>query len=182
MRTTIAIIKLVLRTNKVLSTGEHPIMLRCSYHGMKERSTGYSCSVKYWDKTNQCIKKGYSNYIMVNHELNKIKNEAISRRDKYIANDEVYTPDMILDTSDRFKAVVGDLPGLIQRYIDDKGLENKTIEKWWIVSRSINRFCGRDIIVSEINESFCRRYARWLESEGLTSGSIRSYLGDLDLI
>lgn len=182
MRTTIAIIKLVLRTNKTLSSGEHPIMLRCSYHGMKERSTGYSCSVKYWDKTNQCIKKGYSNYIMVNHELNRIKNEAISRRDKYIANDEVYTPDMILDTSDRFKAVVGDLPGLIQRYIDDKGLENKTIEKWWIVSRSINRFCGRNIIVSEINESFCRRYARWLESEGLTSGSIRSYLGKVGAI
>lgn len=119
---------------------------------------------------------------MVNHELNRIKNEAISRRDKYIANDEVYTPDMILDTSDRFKAVVGDLPVLIQRYIDDKGLEDKTIEKWWIVSRSINRFCGRNIIVSEINESFCRRYARWLEDNGLTSGSIRSYLGKIGAI
>ena len=67
---------------------------------------------------------------MVNQELNKIKNEAISRRDKYIANDEVYTPDMILDTSDRYNAVTNDLNGLIQRYIDDRGLENQTIEKW----------------------------------------------------
>ena len=50
MKATIAIIRLVLRTNKVLSTGEHPIMLRCSFHGMKEVSTGYSCSIKYWDK------------------------------------------------------------------------------------------------------------------------------------
>jgi len=49
MKTTIAIIRLVLRTNKVLSTGDHPIMLRCSYSGMKEVSTGYSCSIKYWE-------------------------------------------------------------------------------------------------------------------------------------
>lgn len=45
MKTTIAVIRLVLRTNKVLSTKQHPIMLRCSFHGMKEVSTGYSCSV-----------------------------------------------------------------------------------------------------------------------------------------
>ena len=182
MKTTIAIIRLVLRTNKVLSTGDRPIMLRCSFHGMKEVSTGYSCSIKYWDKKNECIKKGYSNYILINQELKKLKDEAISRRDRYIANNEVYSPSMILDRSDRFNAVTNDLGGLIQCYINERGLENKTIEKWNIIKRNIREFAGRDILVNEIDEAFCRRYARWLEDRGLSSGSIRSYLGKVGAI
>ena len=38
--------------------GTFPIMLRVNWKGMKEKSTGYSCSAKYWDKVNQCVKKG----------------------------------------------------------------------------------------------------------------------------
>lgn len=52
MRTSIAVIKLVLRTNKTLADGTFPIMLRVNWKGMKEKSTGYSCSAKYWDKVN----------------------------------------------------------------------------------------------------------------------------------
>lgn len=54
MKVSIAVIKLVLRTNKVLADGTHPIMLRVSFNGMKERATGYSCSVRFWDKKNEC--------------------------------------------------------------------------------------------------------------------------------
>ena len=182
MKTTIAIIRLVLRTNKVLASGESPIMLRCNYHGMKEISTGYSCSIKNWDKKNECCKKSYPNYIMINAELKKLKDYAISKRDKYIASNEVYTPAMILDMSDRFNAVTNDLSGLIQRYIDERGLENKTIEKWNIVKRSLIRFIDRDILVNEIDEAFCRRYAKWLEGNGLSAGSIRSYLSKVGAI
>lgn len=57
MKVSIAVIKLVLRTNKVLADGSHPIMLRVSFNGMKERSSGYSCTLKYWDKKNECVKK-----------------------------------------------------------------------------------------------------------------------------
>lgn len=66
MKVSIAVIKLVLRTNKVLADGTHPIMLRCSFNGMKERSTGYSCGIRYWDKKNECIKKGFPNFIVIN--------------------------------------------------------------------------------------------------------------------
>ncbi len=89
---------------------------------------------------------------------------------------------MILDMSDRFNAVTNDLSGLIQRYIDERGLENKTIEKWNIVKRSLIRFIDRDILVNEIDEAFCRRYAKWLEGNGLSAGSIRSYLSKVGAI
>ena len=77
MKVQIAVIQLVLRTNKTLSDGTHPIMLRVSYNGMKEKATGYSCNVKYWDKKNEMVKKGYPNWVMVNAELKRQKDDAI---------------------------------------------------------------------------------------------------------
>lgn len=177
MKVSIAVIKLVLRTNKVLSDGSHPIMLRCSFNGMKERSTGYSCTVRYWDKVNECVKKGYPNFVMVNQELRRMKDEAIRKRDSFIASGEVYSPSMILEKEELRNVYTNDFSSLIQRYINEKGLEAKTIEKWNIVKRSVIKFAGRDILVNEVNEAFCRRYCRWLEGNGLMSGSIKSYMG-----
>ena len=127
MKVSIAVIKLVLRTNKVLADGSHPIMLRVSFNGMKERSSGYSCTLKYWDKKNECVKRGYPNFVMVNAELRKMKDEAIARRDGFIARNEVYSPAMILAREEVRNALTNDFRGLIQRYIDEKGLENKTM-------------------------------------------------------
>ena len=178
MKVSIAVIKLVLRTNKVLADGSHPIMLRCSFNGMKERSTGYSCLPRFWDKKSECVKKGYPNYAMVNYELKKQKDEAIRRRDEFIASDEVYTPSMILAREEVRNALTNDFRGLIERYIDEKGLENRTIEKWWIVYRSVLKYSGKkSLLVNEINEAFCRRYCRWLEEKEMSSGSIKSYMG-----
>lgn len=182
MRVSIARIRLYLKTGKTLADGSHPIMLMCSFNGRKEVSTCYSCDVKHWDKKSECVKKGYPNWVMINFEINKLKQEAILRRADFERLGEVYTPQMILCPRKVLSAVRNDLNGLIRDYIDEKGLMNKTIEKWWVVYRSLVRFCGRDLIVNEIDESFCRRYARWLESDGLSSGSIRSYLGKVGAI
>ena len=182
MKTTIGIIRLVLRTNKLLSNGQFPIMIRCSYHGMKEKSTGYSCTIKDWDKRNECCKKSFPNYLMINQELRKIKDRAISKRDKYIASDEVYTSAMVLDSSDDRNVITGALSGLIDRYIEERGLGIRTVDKWRIVKNSIYEFAGREILVNEIDESFCRRYSRWLEGRGLSAGTIRLYLGKVGCI
>ena len=177
MKVSIAVIKLVLRCNKTLADGSHPIMLRVSFNGMKERSSGYSCTEKFWDKKNEMVKKGYPNFVMVNAELKRMKDEAIARRDGFIARNEVYSPAMILTKDEVRNALTNDFCGLIERYIDEKGLESKTIEKWNIVKRSVIRFVGRDILINEIDEGFCRKYCRWLEGNGLKSGSIKSYMG-----
>lgn len=182
MRTTIAIIRLVLRTNKILSNSQHPIMLRCSFHGMKEISTGYSCTVKDWDKKNECCKKSFPNYIGINQELKRLKDKAIARRDRYIANDELYTSAMVLDRDDDRDIVIAQLPALISVYIEERGLEWKTIEKWRCLKNSIREFTGRDILVNEIDEGFVRRYSRWLESSGKAPGTIRLYLGKVGAI
>lgn len=177
MKVSIARIRLYLKVGKVLADGTSPIMLMCSYNGRKEVSTGYSCTLKYWDKKSEMVKKGYPNFVMINQHLKSLKDEAIMKRDSYIARGEVYTPQMILCRDEVRNAVTNDFCGLIERYIAEKGLEAKTVEKWRIVKRSVIKFAGRDILINEVDESFCRRYGRWLESRSMSPGSIRSYLG-----
>lgn len=181
-KVSVARIRLYLKEGKTLADGNHPIMLMCSFNGRKEISTGYTCSVKYWDKSGECVKKGFSNWVMINYEIQKLKNEAIERRNEYERLGEAYTPDMILCPRKQLSAVTNDLKGLIGRYIDEKGLEAKTIEKWWIVYRNVTKYYGREVIVNEIDESFCRKYGRWLEDAGYNHGSIRSYLAKVGAI
>ena len=183
MKVSLARIRLYLKTSKKLSDGSSPIMLMCCFNNQrKEISTGYSCTQKYWNKVEQCIKKGYPNYLMINQSIKKLKDDAIALRDQYEANGESYTPSMILSPRKVLSAVTNDLKTLISNYIADKGIENRTIEKFWIVYRSVTRFYGREVIINEIDESFCRRYGRWMESQGLSAGSIRSYLGKIAAI
>lgn len=179
MKVSIARIRLYLKEGKTLADGSHPIMLMCTFNNQrKELSTGYSCSVKYWDKKSEMVKRGYSNFVMINVHLKKLKDAAIAKRDSYIAKGEVYTPQMVLAKEEVRNAVTNDFKGLIQQYIDEKGLESKTIEKWNIVKRSVIKFADNDkLIINEVDESFCRRYGRWLEDKGMSAGSIKSYLG-----
>ena len=183
MKVSIARVRLYLKEGKTLADGSNPIMLMCSFNNQrKEISTGYSCVPKYWNKSEQCLKKGYPNWVMINSVIKKMKDDAIALRDQYEAQGEAYTPTMILCPRKVLSAVTNDLKTLISNYIAEKGIENKTIEKWWIVYRSVTRFYGREVIINEIDESFCRHYGRWMENEGLSAGSIRSYLGKIAAI
>ena len=175
MKVSIAVIKLILRTNKVLADGSSPIMLRCSFNGMKERSTGYSCTEKFWDKKNESVKKGFPNYAVINHEIQKMKNEAIERRNEFERIGAVYTPSMVLAKEEVKNNVTNNVSSLIERYIAEKGLSYKTVERWNIVKRSLAEF-HKDLIIDEINEAFCVRYAKHLEGKGVVSGTVRTYL------
>lgn len=177
MKVSIARIRLYLKEGKTLADGTHPIMLMCSFNGRKEVSTGYSCDIRHWDKKSEMVKRGYPNFVMVNAQLKQLKDAAIAKRDSYIAKGEVYTPQMVLAKEEVRNAVTNNFKGLIQQYIDEKGLEAKTIEKWNIVKRSVIKFAERDILINEVDESFCRKYGRWLEDKGMAAGSIKSYLG-----
>lgn len=66
MKVSQATIRLYLKSSKVLSDGSSPIMLIVSYNKeKKEKSTGFSCVSRYWDKKREEVKKGFSNYIIV---------------------------------------------------------------------------------------------------------------------
>ena len=170
-------IRLFLKEGKTLANGEHPIMLMVAFNGKCTRSTRYSCPSRYWDKKNECVRKGFSNFSIINYEITRMKNECIERRTEYERLQKPYTAKMLLQPRKDLCAVSNDLKSLIARYIDEKGLEAKTIEKWWVVYRSVCEYAkSKDIVLNEINEAFCRKYCRWLEDKDFKSGSIKSYM------
>ena len=179
MKVQMAVIKLVLRTNKVLSDGTHPIMLRVSFNGMKEKSTGYSCPINQWDKKNECIKKGYPNYTQINLQLRKFKNEAIEKRDRFIALGEDYTPQMILSKGEEKKVVRNDVWGLCEAYMHDRTIEGRVKYQWSAFYSHLLKFSGKkSILINEIDSGFVRRFAKYLE-DSLSSATIRKYLTKL---
>ncbi|MBO7732141.1 MAG: site-specific integrase [Methanobrevibacter sp.] len=181
MKVQIAVIKLVLRTNKTLSDGTHPIMLRVSYNGMKEKATGYSCNVKYWDKKNEMVKKGYPNWVMVNAELKRQKDDAIVRRDGYIASETLYTPQMILSPSEQKQAITGDLYGLIEAYMSERVVRLKTRENYKYIKNLLEEYANHRLIVTELTPTFVRSFAKHLEGK-LSDGSIKNILNGVRAI
>jgi len=183
MRVSQATVNYYLKTSKVLSDGSSPIMLRVCYHGFKDISSHYSCPVKYWDKKNQQVKKGFgANYAVINYELNKLKGRVINKRDEYIRLGIEYTPSMLLSFDDENKKVVSNIVvELIDRYYVDKVLKSGTVKSWKYSRNLIDEF-QRGVIISEIDEGWCKRYARFLELKGQSDGSIRNRLGHIGTI
>lgn len=182
MKTSQATINFYLKTSKKLSDGSHPIMLRVCFKGFKDVSTHYSCTLRHWDKKNQCIKKGYPNFVIANYELNKLKSSIIARRDEYIRLGIDYTPAMLLK-ADTSKGVTSNVvESLIRSYIVEKELRGSTVTGWKSTINIINEF-HPSLIISEVDEGWCKRYANWLRSErGLSEGSTRTRLGHIAAI
>ena len=183
MKVEIAVIKLVLRTNKTLADGSNPIMLRVSFNGLKEKSTGYSCLPKYWDKKNEIVKKGFPNFVMVNSELKRLKDEAIARRDRFVASNEVYTPSMILARETIRNAVTNDFYSLCERYLAERDLTSNGLGAWHNARKALKDFTKTSqLLVNEINIAFCKKFCKYLEEKGLSSSSIRLYASKIVVI
>jgi integrase/recombinase XerD len=75
--------KLILRTSKSLSNGEHPIMLRITINRQSQFvTTKKSSNVTNWDEKTQCVLKAHTDYKTVNPLLKNIT----SKTDLYLLN------------------------------------------------------------------------------------------------
>lgn len=177
MKVSIARIRLYLKEGKTLADGSHPIMLMCSFNGRKETSTGYSCIPKYWDKKGECVKKGYPNWVMINHSIQQLKNEAIERRNEYERLGEVYTPQMILSPKKVLSGHRNDLKGIIDDYIVEKGIKENTAYNYKYVFNLIKEFDNENVIVNQLRLDYVKRFIKWLQNEKkLSDGVIKMIL------
>ena len=181
MKVNQATINFYLKTAKKLSDGSHPIMLRVCWHGYKDISTHYSCQKKYWDSRNQQCKKGMVNYAVINYELNKLKSCIIKKRDEYIRQGIEYTPSMLLSIEESKKGITNVVSDIIDNYISEKELRGSTVTGWRHTKKLIEEFHS-GVIISEIDEGWCKRYAKWLGVRGLSEGTIRTRLGHIAAI
>ena len=181
MKVSIAVVKLFLRTSKKLADGSSPIRLKCCWNGTKEISTGYSCTLRFWDKRNECVKKGYPNYVAINAIISKMKMEAIERRDEFERKGTAYTPEMVLKPKEVVTIPKDDLQGLISRYTSS--LSPTTCKTWKAFWNSFKAYIDKDnILVGEIDLDTVMGYAKHLEDKKLASSTIKMTLSKLAAI
>ena len=178
MKVSIAVVKLFLRTSKVLADGSSPIMLKCSFNGTKEVSTGYSCTARYWDKRNECVKKGFANYLNINAIISKMKQEAIERRDEFERMKVAYTPDMVLKPKEVIVVKPTSFGELIKRHTTT--LSPTTAKTWKSFSKDFLKYLEKDDIeVVNISLEVVKGYAKYLENKKMKDSTIKMSLAKL---
>lgn len=173
-----AIIKLVLRKNKTLADGTHPIMLRVSYNGMVERSTHISCKEKDWDARNMLVRKSVQNWSTINEKLKAILRDALDKRDALEAKEKPYTAAMVLDSrepaneSDTFQS-------LMDSYIRENGIGITTIKSMTTVGRELDKFFGRSTSIYDLSTETVGGFIRSKLKAGCKEGYIRKLTATL---
>lgn len=175
-----ATIKLVLRTNKVLSNGNHPIMIRVNWGGKRaEKSTGYSCKKSEWNEKTSLLKErkgGIDNAFQINVVLSEKIKKAESIRNDYILKGKPYSAAEIInrldeETIDNKLSV--ELHDFNLEYQNRKHLKLETIGS---VNNSIKCFCrfmGKSsIFLTEVTKTDVEAFGRWMKKEGYKVNTI----------
>ena len=189
-KSTSAIIKLTLRTNKTLSNGMHPIMLTIQFNGRKEKSTGYSCAITDWDNKQECIKnKKFPNVSAINKAISEFKQKLISKKLDYEINGQKYTAEMLLENENRnFSAKGLIFSEMVEEYIKLKKLKPNTVHTYDVALANLKGFTqNKELLITEITVDFCENFAIWLKEKGLNGkenkdGTIRTIFSKIAAI
>lgn len=165
-----ATVNVVCYTSKILSNGEHPLMLRICKNGKKKyQSLGISINPKYWDfKKNTlkacCPNKEYIQKIILNKQM-----EFQQRMLQLTCEQKDYTVSTLLNkdcATFKLKTVEEFYCNLIEQYACENKCGNRLIYKGSL--NSIKTFTkGKlDIPFSDINTMWLTKYEKWLRSKG----------------
>ena len=183
MKTSYPIIKLCLRTNKILADGTHPIMLRCSWHGRKEVATHFSCMSNQLDEKNERLKKNYPNFATINQILGKQKASAIERRDHLIASGGTITPEAILSPSEEEINTPTALKSLMEEYVKEKHLGVNTTKHYIHALGVLRRFFVKaEIDINDITSERIRSLIEFEKQRGIKDSSIGQTLNSINAL
>lgn len=174
MKVNRAIVKLVLRTNKTLKDGTHPIMLRVSFNGIKEKASGISCKKNEWDSKNQMVKKSVRNSSLINSNLRTLLRYYEDARDALDAKGMPYTASTVINSG--IKDTNNDsylLLDVFKRYASDRMLATSTIINRTSFLNEINRFFGHHLDIRELDNEAMNAFISAKEKEGKSSGYLR---------
>ena len=175
MKVETAVIRLVLRKNKTLANGQHPIMLRVSFGGMKEKSTGYSCKERDWDCKNECLKRSYPNAVTINAHLQQMKQELIERRTELELQGYPYNAADVLQVK-KSVSITTDWESVIKAYVSENALAYKSQLNYNTLFHLLQGFTGqKNPSVVGVNVAFANRFAQWLKV-GRKDGVVRNIL------
>ena len=170
-----AIVKLVLRTNKRLANGEHPIMLRVNFGYMREKSTGYSCDVGHWDKKNQLLKKGYKNAALINPIITGYKNKVMERKLRLEMLGLAYTPEMLLEN---FKDSGSDdsrvFADIMERMLRERRLRHGTVAQYRYACAQLAKTMGNPrFLITNVTEAKIKLFIEQMQ-ESVSEGTVHA--------
>lgn len=170
-----AVVKLVLRSNKTLADGTHPIMLRVSYNGMKEVSTHCSCKKNEWDSKNMQVKKSVRNWAVINENLREVLRYYQDARDALEASGMPYTASMVLRWSkdDGKKEKTSKLVDIEALYERENALSAQTIPNRRSVIRMVERHLGADTDIAELTNENVQAVVTACLKEGKSQGYLK---------
>ena len=178
-----ATIKLVLRTNKVLANGEHPIMLRVNWQGKRaEKSTGFSCREQNWSSSSECIKLVGKDIVpnakTINATIQNLKNDANEILNKFLYEGKEYSAQMIIDylkSGNTNYSIVRDLNGLVDEYIEVNHLKLETILSIRGVQKHFLDYMEKDNVhLFDVKKVNAPGFGRWCYEQGFKNNTIRT--------
>lgn len=185
MKTEKATIKLVLRTNKTLADGTHPIMLRVNWRGQRaEKSSGFSCKEANWSATSECLKvKGrdaISNAETINIIIQEEKHKAENILNTFIMEKKSYTAQMIVDyLKDEGRGVkyTKDLNNLVTEYINVHRVKEETIQSINGIVKHFKAYMGKEnIYLADVSKANAVGFGRWCAEKGFKNNTIRTHI------
>lgn len=180
MKVLSASIRLVQKLNRPTKEGEFPIYITASFHGRVERATGISCTQKSWDEKREEIKKNCPNYLLLNKNLQDIKNKLIERRNIFETNGTSYTARNLFDDKLTTNVKKDDYKALYEAIVEERRLRSNTIVRYRYSYTKLTEFLAKnDIKVSSLNASVLRRFCEWMTDDGMQDGSIRTILATI---
>ena len=185
-KTTSAIIKLVLRTNKTLSNGMHPIMLRVQYYGRKEVSTGCACNESDWDGVRETIKnKKYPNQAQINKIITDIKQNVVNLKMDFEINKTPYTAEKLLKEGieERIHGNTLDIYVFINKHMTGLGKYN-TRKTYDLLLGLLKKYSGKNtLLFTEVTPDFCENFGKYLKNDKkMSDGSILTVFAKLSAI
>ena len=175
-------VKAVCYKSKTLSNGEHPLMIRICKDGKKKyQSLGLSIKAEQWDfKTNQPKAKCPNRdriILLINEKINEIQKVVL---DKRIAGKEFTATTLIESTTkNTTNKTVGEY---YQTYIQNLKKESR-IRYAGMFEVSYSSFIKfnkhLDILFSDIDVSWLKRYEMWMKEQNLSTSTISTRIRHL---
>ena len=190
MRVEKATIKLVLRTNKLLSDGTHPIMVRVNWGGKRaEKSTGYSCKKTKWNEKTSLLKEGkgsIDNASQINVVLSQIIKRAESIRNEFILKGKPYSAAEIIGKLDEETPVNKPSVELHEFKIVYQEKKHLRIETMNSINTTVNYFTAfmnkKTISLSEVTKTDVESFGRWLKNRGYKTNTVIVTLRNLSAL
>ena len=185
-----ATIKLVLRTNKILSNGNHPIMIRVNWGGKRaEKSTGYSCQKSEWnEKTNllKVGKGGIANALQINILLSEKRNKVESILNSLILKGDPYSAAEIINMLDKENVDNKSAVELNDFKIEYQNKKHLRLETKNSINTSVNYFTEymdkSPILLKDVSKNDVEAFGRWLTNKRYKTNTIITTLRNVSAL